>query len=657
MAGFAALMKMFPRDPSSTVAERSWGRVQQWTTRAPMLALTNPDPALGFPLGTVLQPTILVRNTTSQAYSVDMRFNWRSATGSGKSPSTGLALGPYETHLVDVAALQAQKMLPPDADWASVILSAPIHPDDFMAVAMSYDQTGRYGAQTPFRDQLAFHWEAGKWEVDGMHNSLVTVGNGGSKSVRAQVTIFYNQGTGSYQLEQTLAPDDQMWLDFGKLIRDRTADNSGRTLPADLTFGTYTVKDLTDVGTGNLYEGKVILDRRYGNAAYGCAWCCGLNNPHFTGNPITIPVLGIQAQQIKATNVCTGAEMDVTGSFDILQTGDSSIATASSYQVHGVGAGATTNFTSGDLVFGHERMYGEECPMHHWTPTGPVNVAQLACTSVPRGSSATCTVTPPSVTVTAWQFQDSNNNTVTRSQNVGALTWSGTMVTSGTVSATISGLAAPVTASITVTGRNWHITTPNPVEVANGTFVPLPVPPQPTGLDSGLGESSETETWPGFSSTFISDNGPNQGYGYYVTQPAFTNNYNYEINPDLENTSSTFYLQQCGNYNAQTNQGFISGSNLLTQTKRHEYNSPTQSHYAFYSQSFSGSNNPGDYVESRVAVPGTSQGTFDSGTASGLQTNAQSVTNAFSVEPFAVNEDGSGNFLGNINYAPYTPCN
>jgi hypothetical protein len=35
--------------------------------------------------------------------------------------------------------------------------------------------------QTPFSDQLASHWEAGKWEVDAMHDSLVTLANGGSK--------------------------------------------------------------------------------------------------------------------------------------------------------------------------------------------------------------------------------------------------------------------------------------------------------------------------------------------------------------------------------------------------------------------------------------------------------------------------------------------
>src|ERR1700686_1010736 len=202
------------------------------------------------------------------------------------------------------------------------------------------------------------------------------------------------------------------------------------------------------------------------------------------------------------------------------------------------------------------------------------------------------------------------------------------MVAGGTVSvtATVSGAATPLSASIAVNARSWHTSTPSPFEVPNGTFVILPVPPQPTGLDSGLGYFQETYTYPGGSSTFISDNGPNQGYGYYATQATFTNNYNYEINPNLENTGSAFFSKQCGNYNAQTKPaGFISGSNLLTQTKRHEYNSSTESHYAFYSNSTSGQNNPGDYVESRVATPGTSPSTFDNTTSSGITSAYQNI--------------------------------
>jgi hypothetical protein len=326
--GFSAIMKMFNHDPDATVASRSFGGVKEWTTRAPMLALSDPDPALGFPMGTRLEPRVLVRNTTANHYTAHIRFNWRSSASTGSSAPFELPLKPYETQLVDVGALQAQKLLPADAHWASVILSAPLHPDDLMAVATSYDESGRYGAQTPFTDQLAPHWEAGKWEVDGTHNSLVTVGNGGSKPVRAQFTIFYNHGSGKYQVEQMLAPDDQMWVDFGRLIRERVPDKDGHTLPPDVTEGAYQVRDLTDIRLGNLYEGKVILDKTNGHASYGCGYCCGVNSVTFTFSPLPVPVGGSNLQQATGTNACTGTKMDITSWFDTWWTDNPSIATA-----------------------------------------------------------------------------------------------------------------------------------------------------------------------------------------------------------------------------------------------------------------------------------------------------------------------------------------
>lgn len=128
---------------------------------------------------------------------------------------------------------------------------------NLLAVAASYGQTGRYGAQTPFSDALASHWEAGKWEVDTLHDSLVTIGNGDSKPTQAALTILYNQGSQHYEIEQTLGPEEQMLIDFGKLIRNQVPDKEGHTLPPDLTSGAYRVRDLNDPGAGALYEGKV----------------------------------------------------------------------------------------------------------------------------------------------------------------------------------------------------------------------------------------------------------------------------------------------------------------------------------------------------------------------------------------------------------------
>ncbi len=266
---------MFDYNPNAKLEERDYARTAAWTLRAPMLALSNPDPALAFPPGTTLLPQLLLRNTTAKPIDATVRFNWRSAASTGKAPGPAMRLAPYETRRIDVAALQGAAILPKEANWTSVIITTNSKPDELMAVAASYDSTLRYGAQTPFSDQLTFRWEGGMWEYDPYHSSIITAGNGGTKPTQAAFTIFYNQGAQRYDLEQTLQPDEQMWIDVGKLIREQVPDKNGKALPQDLTSGSYEFRDLTNTGVGTLFEGKVIYDKTYGHVAYGCAACCG----------------------------------------------------------------------------------------------------------------------------------------------------------------------------------------------------------------------------------------------------------------------------------------------------------------------------------------------------------------------------------------------
>jgi hypothetical protein len=265
---------------------------------------------------------------------------------------------------------------------------------------------------------------------------------------------------------------------------------------------------------------------------------------------------------------------------------------------------------------------------------------------------------PSGATFSNWKFTDSSSNTANGSGT--SSSWPGTIVTGGTVSVKVSSgsSTATPTASITVTQRNWHTSPASPAEVPNGTFTTLLVPPQSAGNDSGLGASKFQITYSYQAGTTISDNGPNNGYYYYTANLTFSVfYYQYEINPDLENTNSTFYKAQCGNYNATTNpNGFISGSNLLTQTNRHEWNSSTESHYAFYSNGLS-SNNPGDYFESRVGPPGTNTSNFNTDTTNGINADLTAIFNAASVEPYPVNYSETGVPLGKVNYSPYASCN
>ena len=239
---------------------------------------------------------------------------------------------------------------------------------------------------------------------------------------------------------------------------------------------------------------------------------------------------------------------------------------------------------------------------------------------------------------------------------LGGNNWSGTMAIGGTITVTftIRGQQYIRQCDVTVNNRNWQTNPASAMQVPNGTFLALPVPPQPTGDDSGLGSSQVSTGDPGFIG-----GGPNNGYLFYSSPLTMSPlSYRYEINPDLEDQSSSFSQHQCGMG------GIISWNDLITQTRRHEYNSSTQSHYAFYTTAMNSSaNNPGDYFQARVGAPGTDATQFGQDTRTGLNTRydqivAQSRTSGNPpVEPYPVNYSETGQALGSINYAPYmSPC-
>src|SRR5215469_12982506 len=119
---------------------------------APMLALRSPDPAVGFPAGTTLEPTVFVRNTTAKELVASITLSWRGNSGQGKVALPLLTLHPFETHHLEIDPMQTELGIPDDAHWALVTLTSSASPDDLIAIASSFDTSGRYGAQTPFSD-------------------------------------------------------------------------------------------------------------------------------------------------------------------------------------------------------------------------------------------------------------------------------------------------------------------------------------------------------------------------------------------------------------------------------------------------------------------------------------------------------------------------
>ncbi|MBV9760721.1 MAG: hypothetical protein JO340_09160 [Acidobacteriaceae bacterium] len=239
-------------DPSVTLKSHDFAGTGKWTTRAPLLALEHPDPALQLPSDAVLHPQVFLRNTTARSVKAQLSIHWRDGQSHGRVRLPEATLAADETRVVDIRQLQENGTIPSTAYWAQLTLATDTHPNEVMAVAASFDESLRYGAQTPFSDQLAFHLEGSAWRVDATHNSIIAAGNGGSLPVNARLTFFYGNGSQAYEVDQTIAADDEMLVDVGRLIRDRIPDRNGHVLPGDLNTGAYRLQDLAETPGASL---------------------------------------------------------------------------------------------------------------------------------------------------------------------------------------------------------------------------------------------------------------------------------------------------------------------------------------------------------------------------------------------------------------------
>jgi hypothetical protein len=371
-------MKMFDVNPKIQVQERDFAETGVWTTRAPMLALSRPDPILNIPDGTVLQPKVFLRNTTAKSITVKTAFRWRGPSGSGLSSAPDIVLSPNETRLLDVYRMQADGVLPMDANWAETTVVTDSFPDAVVAVAASFDSTLRYGAQTPFSDQLSSHLEGGQWKVDSTHASLIAVGNGSGLPVNAELTIFYDHGRGAYRLDKTIPGADQWYVNMAQLIGEQVRDKDGNTIPVGTTDGAYRLVQLDNLGHESLFEGKVITDKTYGHATYGCMTCCGYLDsdyglPFLVNDPTNV---GIDSQEVDVygTNACSGGEDGIDEFFGLWSSLNTSILTASPMTARGVAPGSASIRAQATHVPSGDGQDQRSCPYAPAVATGKGNV-------------------------------------------------------------------------------------------------------------------------------------------------------------------------------------------------------------------------------------------------------------------------------------------
>jgi hypothetical protein len=362
--GLSAIMKLFDRDAQEQVADH--------VLRAPMMALSRPDPSLAFPSGTTLVPRVFLWNASQTAMPVSVSLDWSGGTDSG-TYHLPVNLAPGQVHTLDLGQFQRNGGIPQEASWSTVKIAYSGRSADLVAVALSYDETYRYGLQTPFSEGTNRVLKGSMWHADGIHNTLITTGNGGTESTTAQLTLFYNEGKNKYTIEKTLSPDQRLWVDVGQLIRNQNPDSNGHVIPPETTAGSYEIRDLDHATVGLLYEGKLVIDKTYGHASYGCASCCGYKNPSLLPNPFAGPTGIDNLDVIQAEEQCGGYIDDVTGGGYSWSSSNTLVATLPTRTLHTVAIGSATGSAHISL---QALGPAPRCPMQVHIPSQPVQVGK-----------------------------------------------------------------------------------------------------------------------------------------------------------------------------------------------------------------------------------------------------------------------------------------
>ncbi len=636
------------------------------------------DPMMFFPAGTTFTPYSVLRNVSDAPVSLTPTLWWMEGAAPHSAELPAISLLPYQTQSLDMKSLLSRYGPKNFNGSFNLVFGGEAKPGALVISSGSVDQTNNYVFEAPPRGIAEGGGKSLQyWSTGNGDDTMITVWNPADEAQDFVFTLFFTGG--HYALPLHLEPRATRGFNISEIIQNQVPDAEGNLIPPSVHEGSAKL-------SGSLAENQHILvavgagvyNVRKATCGDICNQCDGYTQAQVLADPFAVAVNGTHGLSIVGTYNTGGQYDGLSGTWS---SNNTSVATVGST---GVVSGMSSGTAYISAITGYEPVgvgytcydpfqNNGQCPQDQFSGTSAGSVTMLRCpSSVARGSTATCTVTPTSgVAVSGWQFKDGSGNTVTRTTNTGSLTWSGVEVTGGTVSvtATASGTSFPLTASIAVTARstNFAFTAVNPTQVAGnsitcygGATTTLPSPPVPT---SSEGASCADLAFSFTSSAPIADNGPNNGY-QYVTSVSSTSGsqatqFQYIVVSDLL-SATTFYNAQCGTYSSSNSSGFIAGSQLKQNVLDHEQGS-VLSHWTEYvnAQNNSG-NNVGTVLEAAVGAPGTSQSGYQTSLTNDGRTAVNNILTAVAVEPCngSLNDDSSQScvYCGTINSSPYQSC-
>lgn len=644
----------------------------------------------GFAAGTSFNAVVRLRNISGTSIDVTPVVTYRQ---SGNAPGQTVTLpdrtiSGNQLDVLDLNAELAAVAAPGPYRGASVRFDYTGETHALMAQVTSMDATTNHSFEAPFKDPgVSMNRYGGSypWKLDGDYHSVVHLRNTTNVSTTVTVQLDYDGGSFTYEL-LTLDPQQQLDVDLKNVRDQQIKDGIERALPPNVTSGRLTWFEHGDqavIGRMEIYSVSAGV-----SSSFSCGYpCCPGSTRSVNVNPqiFQLEVNGIQDLVLLETRTSNCGDPTSYGPFNITASGtwtviDSNVgnvAPINRKKMKLTGKGVGTSFLKVEYPSGewiplacHFISYLDEISVP--VEIGPTLEGDFAIT---RADPATFRVnlgaTHPTGSVSYnWTYVDDNGYVVTRDPGDLSGTWSGQMIRSGIVSVQVR------------IGSLLYLPTPHPIAVIprqGWMFSPVPAQKQPNGYTTLLAIPATPTTGPGNqkatlgkSHLFLWDSptyglvgsGPNAGYRYIVNAFDFgifdgtagATFYYWTIAADYENSSSTFFNKQCGNYNETTHVGIDSIATQINAITVHE-SGVANSHYAIYLQI---NNDPGLNIKAKyeglVGAPNVSENGFKAYVTNQINAARSAFYLAFGHEP-CVN-DGDVRLPGClrkivVNTAPY----
>jgi hypothetical protein len=417
--GFSANLPLHsPPKPSEKSATLTYAAVGFMTGEA--------DPMMRFPAGTRFTPYFVLRNVTSQAYSIQPKLYWVENAASHSIQLPQVSIPPSAAMDLNLASLMSASSLRNFNGSITLTFDFEGQRGALVMAGGSVDQKNTYVFEA--RPQQVSESAArglSYWSTANGDDTMINLWNPADEAQDFVLTLYFSGGHYKYPLH--LEPRAAMMLNVSEIIQNQVPDEDGNLVPPSIHEGSAEISGQQ----GEYQRILVTIDAGIYNVQKAtcvpiCLECIGATEGWIDANPFAVSVSGT-TQETFTVQYKTGTQYNMTSSAS-WGTSNSGIGTVKAGLVTGVAAGA---FTVSAGV--EQELNGEVCqPEQDGPPTcpetlvsappAPGNVPKI--TGIAPGSGQAGSSQVP-VTISGSGF----------GSNAGALTISGIPATVGTVNA------------------------------------------------------------------------------------------------------------------------------------------------------------------------------------------------------------------------------